>query len=551
MVQQIEPSPTLFHNPAYYLASWEAKGWLSQNALLAALTNTSGPPVATGRLLFIRRSGGSNTPPFATPASASNTINAAITTASEGDTLLILDQQSYPEAVVIEKPISLTSIGTSATTSQSPDYPTLDGQGTRRPITIRNVNTGIAHVSKLRIVNGRADTGRQDGGGILVERTSNSVISSCIVRNCQAPGTGKALQLFAEGFGGGISTYYASPAIVGCLIEQNHANGRGMGIGIYGYGWPAVFDCNIINNTPKDFEGATRGEGGGIGIQVSVTNIEDPFQFAGTTKSNLSTRWNSADLNRATRNMVRIVRCRILQNQSLDDGGGVYISVRSRVFMNGCEIRSNKTPNDGGGIRLTMGSELHLVDCNVSSNEANLAGKSAGGGGISSRNPKIMRLERTILENNIVHEFAGGGLYFISSDEGEIGAPGADFDWNDILVDIFGYRQAVLTIDEASSFRSNKALPGDSGKGGALYVLRFKGARRSGLGDLAGPWGPGGSIVPGAAPISVRIADVNSLKTSNDGSFPNADRLYLDDRVAGPPPRDDTSLPASGAYRYP
>jgi hypothetical protein len=555
MVDVVDPPPTRFYNPAYFLAMWAAMGWLdTTNPLLPLLTDTSGPPAASGVLRFVHHTSGTNTSPYQTPATASRTIANAVQAAQNGDTVLILDQATYTEAVIIDKPIALTSASTQRATDANPNFPTLDGQNVRRPITIRNVNAEVAHVSKLRLINGLATAPRGDGGGLLVERAHNVVIGSCLIQNCYAPGNGTIEDLFAEGFGGGIATYHASPAIIGCVVENNRANARGSGIGIWGFGWPAIFDCIVRDNHGTSTASNARPDGGGIGIMSVAANTEDAQTLTAATRATLANFWDVNDLRRARQNQIRITNCQILNNEATDDGGGFYASAASRTIMRDTLVRDNRAGLDGGGIRLSFGSTMRLIRCVIANNQANLrAGAEAGGGGISSRNSRLLKLEQTTLENNWAHSFAGGGLYFISSTEGYINHV-LDFDWNDIVIDIYLFREAVLEIDAASVFDRNRAEPGDHGKGGALYVLRFMGNRPFEFGPLQGPWGPNGEIIEGAAPIKIFVEDIQSLRPSNQASFQDSHRLYLDDMVAGPI-ADDTDLGAppftGNSYRYP
>jgi hypothetical protein len=538
MVERLNPTPTRFFNPSYYIAFWDAMNWLVKDDLLATVMNTSAPPLATGRMLFVKKTGGSNTPPFDSPAKASTTIKLAVTAAAEdGDTILILDQEKYQEQVVIEKPIALTTVGTAVSTSPTLDYPTLDGSNSVRPLLIRNVNKSVAFVSKLIIING---LGLDDGGGIKVEKAHNTVISSCVVRKCKA-----------KDYGGGIFIDHASPAIVGCLIDDNTADvWRGGGIMIFGYGWPTIFDCVIQNNKTPGSAMTSFPDGGGIAITVSWAK-GDLSSLMLATKATLKDQFDANNIARARQNYVRIIRCSIRDNTADDDGGGVYISVASKVIMRNTRVMSNKARLDGGGVRVTMDSELRLTECQISGNHSNsslaaMDEKGPGGGGLSCRNARLVKLERTIIDGNVANGWAGGGIYFVSTDEGDIPIP-RDFDWNDILLDIFDHIEARLEIDTSSDIRANKAthITGqsvDHGKGGGLYVLRWTGSRtRPRLGTLV------------AKPVIVTLTSVAVLKPSNSGSFSTSNRLYLDDRVAGTPPptiMDDSSLPAGGPFLY-
>lgn len=562
MVDSLTPAPSIFYNPSYYIALWDAMGWIpGGNSLLPLQSNTAGPAAATGRILFVKKTG-SGTPPFSTPAAASPTIGPALTAADPADTVLILDTGTYAEELVINKPITLMSTSTRKATDASPLFPTVSGGSVRRPIRVSNVTGGIAHISHLAIINGVAAHIKEKGagGGILVERTENSVISSCIVRDCRAEGGG----IFAEGYGGGIGSYHSSPAIVGCLIEKNHAAGRGSGIGAWGYGWPTIFGCTVRSNiapgsTP---EGNIRGDGGGIAITIAVNDIESVKDLEETTRETLASRWNPEKLQRSRRTWARIQDCTIENNQALDDGGGIFISIASNVRVTNTTIKNNKAVHNGGGIRVTMRSELIVIGGRITANESNSDREedtNAGGGGISSRNTTLVQLRGVTIENNLANGWAGGGVSFISSDEGDFRAlwppsppfpAPPNFDWNDVLLDsaIFDFTRADLEIDLATTIRTNTAnmVPDqdtDHGKGGGLYVLRFRGERRA---TRLSP------LIITGQPVNIQIANVTSLDATNRATFAGTNRIFLDDQSSDPHvTKKDADLPAGGSFKYP
>src|SRR5262249_33600299 len=148
------------------------------------------------------------------------------------------------------------------------------------------------------------------------------------------------------------------------------------------------------------------------------------------------------------------------------------------------------------------------------------------GGGISARNAPLVQLEKTVVRNNTANGYAGGGVYFITTDEGPLptilSVPSWDFDWNDFLWTIYQYDGAPLTIDHDSSFLDNRAttLSGqaaDLGKGGAIYILRWKGLRKSGLMIPEEP-GVTPPVLKGKL-ITVYIGDSDVLSLTNSASF--------------------------------
>ncbi|HEU4883199.1 MAG TPA: right-handed parallel beta-helix repeat-containing protein, partial [Longimicrobium sp.] len=436
MADTVDPPPTLFYNPSYLFALWEEMGWMEGSTLPPGLTDTSGPPSGTGILKTV--SGG-----------GTHAVQDLVANADHGDTILIVDTSTYEDEVVIDRPLNLTSTGRDSADTPFPDYPTFNGQkssaASHRPITLTNVNSGIAFVGKLIIDDGLATGGRQDGGGILVEHSSNVVISSCVVSNCEARGGG----YFGEGFGGGIAVYHSSPAILGCLVKFNLANSRGNGIGIFGYGWPTIVDTVVQANGPYLGGVNPRHDGGGIGIQTCVTRVENMIALGAILAVPpfpiLSLTFNPLDLARGRLKYIRICRSTIEANVASDDGGGIYVTCASRVILRSTEVLYNQAYANGGGIRTTFGSTLILRDCLLQGNSSqaddethNTDGteKKAGGGGVATRNAQLVDLTRTRLVANVAKGWAGGGISVISTDEGA-GAEGwlQGFDWNDFLWD--------------------------------------------------------------------------------------------------------------------
>jgi hypothetical protein len=544
MVDTVDPPATLFYNPAYFLALWEEMGWMKNIPPLSMLIDTSGPPAGTGVMQTV--SGGGD-----------HAITDAIAAASPGDTILIVDGLTYTDTVIIDKPINLTSTSLEPTDTPLPDYPVLDGQnGTasfHRPITVTNVNTGIAFIGKLSIKNGRATGGREDGGGILVEEANNVVISNCVISGCEAHGGG----YFGEGFGGGIAAYHASPAILGCVVKFNLANSRGKGIGIFGYGWPTIVGTTIQAN--GSFEGGSnpRHDGGGIGIQISVTKFENAVVLGGIVELPnviLSATFNQIDLASARENYVRICRSTLEANIAADDGGGMYVTCASRVLLRHTDVLFNQAYSNGGGIRATFGSTLLLRDCLVEGNasqadEITLSSdgteKKAGGGGIAARNMNLVDLVRTKIISNEAKGWAGGGISFVSTDEGSVAGWFLDmlifFDWNDFLWDplIYGHDHSILRIDAQSSIESNHATQlgqqlDNHGKGGGLYALRWSGPRTSGNTPPTEFKAANGDMQAWRSNIYVFSADM--LKNSNQASFKESGfketrRLYVENLV--------------------
>lgn len=548
MADEAGPTPARFYNPAYYLSAWDAMGWLTINEPVGPpLTDVGAPPLASGKMRFVRQGSTTEAAPYDTPARASTTVAAAIAAAQPGETVVILDQETYIEQLTLEKPISVMGTGKLPATSAEPDYPTISGDLTHRPFFIQNITSGAAHLGRLRIHRGKSSG---HGGGVFVNRSDRVVISNCLISECRT--------FEGNGGGGAIALVYSSAAVLGCVLAGNTAGTtRGGGILVFGYGWPTIANSVIRSNGASGADSNALPDGGGIAITISWIKPEKevPSSLLTVSKSNLATFFDAKNLQRSRGSYVRIVRCRIEDNSALDDGGGIYVSVMSGVILRDTEVLNNRCKLDGGGIRATMESELILIGCTIQGNTSNIINNDMdsggpGGGGISSRNCRRVRLERTRVEGNTAIGWAGGGIYLTSSDEGKFPTPTikGDIDWNDILRDVFRHAGTRLEIDAFSQISGNKAtrLTGqasDHGKGGGIYLLRWKGNRASGVDP----------VVLSGLPLTVSIAQIGAVTPDNDGSFPGADRFFLQDLVAPGPkdPIDDADLPASGAFQYP
>jgi hypothetical protein len=582
-VAAMDSGNAVFYNPCYLMAAWREFGWISDKdfpaGLLDSFSDLTGPPSGVGRNPIVITGGGQGK------------INNAIALAQDHDTVLITDTGAYTDEVVITKPLNLMGSARVAASGSS-SLPVLDGNNDHRPVAFKGVKNGIAYIANLTIKNGKGTTPRYNGGGILVEgRTvdntdgsfqdigGNVVISNCRVVHCDTPNNASTFSpwLFSEGFGGGICAYHASPAILNCVVDGNNAAGRGKGIGIFGYAWPRIVNCLVRNNGLTSPTG--RGDGGGIGVETASSKIEDTEPLKATNAQNLAQHWRSEDLVLSKERYVVIASSTISGNRANDDGGGLYSSVAAQVIFRKVDVLNNTALHGGGGIRITMGSSVILqrrctVVGNVSNSDSNpnddpqsSSSVRVGGGGLSARNSNV-DLRDTEFSGNYAKGWSGGGINFISTDEGydkdaniwyqaHNFGKSMDYDWNDILWNVFKHVSAKLQIDALCNFSFNHAtsLPlqlTNHGKGGAAYVLRAQVKRNSGLPVPA----LRKAIVNGeerliGPPINIAISEVKSLASTNVGDYTAkaGNRLYLDDQTKNKVVAD-ADLPSAGNVSY-
>ena len=346
----------------------------------------------------------------------------------------------------------------------------------------------------------------------------------------QMPSSRVNSPLFGQCFGGGVCFAWSSGRIEGCGIVKNHANGRGSGIAVIGYGWPTITGCLIRENSSGD-QGFARRDGGGIGAEISVPeklgrNVMEADLLKALTdwlatvptlsllarvgvatilgliravqagklsakevvlkilyifaRAYLLTQrwssWSKASIESARTRAIQVSGCKIEHNNVFDDGGGIYCSVLSRLAIDGSGvINNNARLGGGGGIRMSMGSDLTLSSTAIVENRSN--GESVGGGGLAVRNGAVTisgsSSAHSTFRNNQAGRWAGGGLLLESKSEGNLaGIPDM---WHGILIDVFEFSNMTVKIDEFCETTGNKAgtTPGAAchGQGGGIYIL--------------------------------------------------------------------------------
>ena len=146
-------------------------------------------------------------------------------------------------------------------------------------------------------------------------------------------------------------------------------------------------------------------------------------------------------------------------------------------------LRNNRAGSNGGGIRISYGSELVLDDSRIEPCESNyqkvvqepnllgggMRDKKDSGGGIGARNCRLV-LRNCSVTGNTAHGWAGGGIFYTSSEEG--------MEFHDTMHEAFRFREPELTVlgGRIADNRATKldGQTADHGKGGGVYVLRYK-----------------------------------------------------------------------------
>jgi len=173
-----------------------------------------------------------------------------------------------------------------------------------------------------------------------------------------------------------------------CVIEYGFSGGRGAGIVLGTKAYATIDQCLLRSNKASI-------DGGGIAV-------------------------NDPGVKDFSRKKIVITNSVFEDNQSLDDGGGLYLTAKTKMDIKNCKFIRNRAESNGGALRITFGSELTVANCLFKENEANIdaASKSEinqdGGGAIAARNCNLI-ITKSSFEANKCHGFAGGAIYFITA----------------------------------------------------------------------------------------------------------------------------------------
>ncbi len=333
--------------------------------------------------------------------------------------------------------------------------------------------------------------------------------------------------LGGQSFGAGVCFGWSNGYIRKCLVKDNTVGGRGGGIAVVGYGWPTVEDCVISHNGPNT---SGRRDGGGIALEVSIPDkvsrdlrisdildgIIDYLRGMGVLdisefllRANFSSianlpsivtsdsekktlisvvlkaaigtvKWNFFDedhIELARNNYAYFNNNTVEHNDAQDDGGGIYASVLSRTVFTGNTVSNNEAHGGGGGgVRATMGSDIVLKNNIIYSNTCQGGTKGPGGGGLSLRNVGCEVYATPYgsaqINNNICTNWAGGGIFSETTDEGDVLAQKLPGMWQAILTEVFDFDKSRLLIKDGAEVKNNTATNTAHGKGGGIYVLR-------------------------------------------------------------------------------
>lgn len=199
----------------------------------------------------------------------------------------------------------------------------------------------------------------------------------------------------------------------GITITEGHGSDRGTRITIGGNGY-------------------SRGNGAGMIIGGSVVELHEISIIENKTSSEKGSVGQAAGLFIFAGAEVTIKNCKISDNNSASNGGGLWVD-RAKAFvfdseingniggtaagvhaypdatlyMYNCQIAFNKGKSYGAGVYLRQNSKGVLVNCLIADNESTSA--NGGGGVMLYDNSEIDIISSTIANNDIAGP--GGGVY--------------------------------------------------------------------------------------------------------------------------------------------
>ena len=267
------------------------------------------------------------------PTAAYPTIQAAVTAAASGDTVLLADGAYSGDG---NRDVDFGGKSLTVTSQHGAALTIIDCGGSaaanHRGFTLHSGEAG-AVVSGLTIENGYEtevsgvpDSG--EGGGVFI-KNSNTTLLNCVVTRNSAQ------------YGGGVyDANYNGGAIVlaGCAIQDNRAVAVGGGVANdnnVGGGTITLLNCTITGNT------VTQAAGGGV-----------------------------SNINQAGVGTITLSDCTIANNAAQYYGGGVYNDNQgATITLTGCTVNANTDAIGGGGVSSTnQGGTITLAACSLSGN---------------------------------------------------------------------------------------------------------------------------------------------------------------------------------------
>ncbi len=406
---------------------------------LAALVGSSAQATTSAACNRYVVDSGSNSSNCASSAAPCKTIQYALGQAVTGDAICVADRSdivgssTYYGTVVVTKSVTLdgawqAACGTTCvftSTVCAPQNVVIDGQGTRRVISITNASPTI-HCFTITGgdadgLGGDPDEGFENhaGGGIYSRDAAPIIVNNIITGNYGCD--------LCSGYGVGGGVYLlnapATAVISGNLIANNFGAATILGWG----GGIALHNSNaqVLSNTIRDNQGGTAGNGGGIYIIDGSPTIADNTILQNTSGTGVMCHGGGIFVRSSA--PVTIERNLIQYNRALygtgdppliSRGGGIYFDgplamiLDNEIYGNAATVLDER--GLGGGMYLRNLSTTAMVKGNVVANDNRASYVANGnGGGIY-----LDACYATVVDNQVFKNIAssetpgyGGGIY--------------------------------------------------------------------------------------------------------------------------------------------
>lgn len=294
-------------------------------------------------------------------------IQAAVTAASDGDTITIGAGTYLENVVAADKDLSLIGDGVGSTI--------VDGNAMGPVFYFTSASLLDIQVSSMTIRDGKTAV----HGGAIYMFKGNLEVSDCEILNSEA----------STGYGGGVYFEEGDLSVTDCTIAYNDApTGGGGGIHL------ASGDLTIASSSLHDNTSDILG--GGISHLTGTLSLTD------TTVYNNMTNTNGGGIYHVT-GSVTLTGSTVSDNSAVQ-AGGVYHTSGS-MTLNDSAIDDNfATAANFGGLYAGVGSSLTL---NGSSVSGNYAASSAGG----LYHDGTLTMSNSQVDDNTAAAGLGGGIY--------------------------------------------------------------------------------------------------------------------------------------------
>jgi hypothetical protein len=318
------------------------------------------------------------------------TIQAAVTTASAGDTIQVT-AGTYKENVVIGKDITINGAGAAQTV--------VDGTQTNRVFTINGVTVSL---SGMTVANGKT-TG--DGGG--VNNSGTLSITNCIISNNAAESSG--IGGVNDGGGGIINS--GTLAVTNSTIGNNSALQGG---GIFNNGGTATITNSIVSGNTAT---SSSGEGGGILNSAGMLNVINSTFSNNSINNSINNAGFGGGICNSTAGTLNVTNSTF--NNNLAGFGGGINDLNATMAVTGSTF-SNNFARFGGGI-FTQQDNVAVTSSTFSGNSGFGGGIDNNGGAVSVASSIIAGNTTTTSSPDLRGTFTSHGHNLVGKSDGSTG----------------------------------------------------------------------------------------------------------------------------------